>query len=177
MAGQFDLDAYIRKVPDFPQKGVLFYDITSILTSPEAFRYCVDSMVELYQGKSIEAIAAIEARGFLFASPFAVRLGIPLILIRKKGKLPGEKKSKSYELEYAQAEVEVHVEDVPRGGRILLTDDLIATGGTLSAARELITECGGVVSGVFGVVGLPFLNFRKALPGLEIKTLIEYDSE
>jgi adenine phosphoribosyltransferase len=134
-------------------------------------------MVELYQGTGIEAIAAIEARGFLFASPFAVNLGIPLILIRKKGKLPGEKKSRSYDLEYAKAEVEVHVEDVPQGKKVLLTDDLIATGGTLRAARELVTECGGVVTGVFGVVGLPFLNFRAALPGLEITTLIEYDSE
>ncbi|MDR2516700.1 MAG: adenine phosphoribosyltransferase [Spirochaetaceae bacterium] len=174
---QFDLDAHIRKVPDFPQKGVLFYDITSILTSPEAFRYCVDAMVEHYRDGGIDAIAAIEARGFLFASPFAVRMGIPLILVRKKGKLPGEKRAKTYELEYGTATVEIHVEDVPRGGKILLTDDLIATGGTLRAARELITGCGGIVTGVFGVVGLPFLNYRTALADLPVHTLITYDAE
>ncbi|MDR1908963.1 MAG: adenine phosphoribosyltransferase [Spirochaetaceae bacterium] len=177
MTKPFDLDAHIRKVPDFPRKGVLFYDITSILTNPAAFRYCVDAMVDLYRDEGIDAVAAIEARGFLFAGPFAVALGIPLILVRKKGKLPGETRSKTYELEYAQAEVEIHVEDVPKGGRILLTDDLIATGGTLQAARELITECGGIVTGVFGVVGLPFLNFKAALEGLPIHTLIDYDSE
>jgi adenine phosphoribosyltransferase len=177
MAEQFDLDAHIRKVPDFPRKGVLFYDITSILTNPAAFRYCVDSMVGLYRDKGIDAVAAIEARGFLFASPFAVALGIPLILLRKKGKLPGKTLSRTYELEYAQAEVEIHVEDVPRGGKILLTDDLIATGGTLQAARELITDCGGIVTGVFGVVGLPFLNYKAALEGLPVHTLIDYDSE
>jgi adenine phosphoribosyltransferase len=177
MAKEFDLDACIRKVPDFPKKGVLFYDITSILTNPPAFRYCVDAMVEYYQNKGIGAVAAIEARGFLFAAPFAVRQGIPLILIRKKGKLPGKTLTKSYSLEYAQAEIELHREDVPQGSRILLTDDLIATGGTLRAARSILTEAGGVVTDIFGVLGLPFLNFRAALGDTPVHTLIEYDSE
>jgi adenine phosphoribosyltransferase len=177
MSSKFDLDACIRRVPDFPKEGVLFYDITSILTNPPAFRYCVDAMVEHYQGKGIDAIAAIEARGFLFAAPFAVRMGVPLILIRKKGKLPGKTLVKSYSLEYAQAAIELHREDVPPGARILLTDDLIATGGTLRAARELLTEAGAVVTGIFGVVGLPSLNFRAVLGDIPIHTLIEYDSE
>jgi adenine phosphoribosyltransferase len=177
MAQKFDLDSYIRKIPDFPQKGVLFYDITSILAAPEAFRFCVDSMVEIYREKNIGAVAAIEARGFLFAAPFAVRLGVPFLLIRKKGKLPGKTLSKTYSLEYAEASIEIHAEDVPKGKNILLTDDLIATGGTLRAARELLTEAGGQVTDIFGVVGLPFLNFRAALGDIPIKTLIEYDSE
>jgi adenine phosphoribosyltransferase len=177
MAEKFNLDAYIRRVPDFPKKGVLFYDITSILIQPEAFQYCIDSMVEIYHDKSIDAVAAIEARGFLFAAPFAVRMGIPLLLIRKKGKLPGKKLTKAYDLEYAQAEIEIHVDDVPQGKKVLLLDDLIATGGTLRAARELITASGGIVTDVFGVVGLPFLNYRKALGDINIRTLIEYDSE
>jgi adenine phosphoribosyltransferase len=177
MGEKFDLDAYIRKIPDFPKPGILFYDITSILIRPEAFRFCVDSMAEIYKDKRIDAVAAIEARGFLFAAPFAVRMGIPLLLIRKKGKLPGRKLAKTYDLEYARAEIEIHPDDVPQGGKVLLLDDLIATGGTLRAARDLIAESGGRVTDVFGVVGLPFLNFRKALEGINIRTLIEYDSE
>jgi adenine phosphoribosyltransferase len=177
MDQHFDLDAYIRKVPDFPKEGILFYDITSILAEPKAFSYCVDSMVEIYQHRGIDAVAAIEARGFLFAAPFAVRAGIPLLLIRKKGKLPGRKLTKQYELEYAKAEIEIHPDDVPQGGRVLLLDDLIATGGTLRAARELIVASGAQVTDIFGVVGLPFLNYRKNLGDVPIRTLIEYDSE
>jgi adenine phosphoribosyltransferase len=177
MGQDFNLDDHIRKIPDFPQKGVLFYDITSILTTPKAFQYCVDSMVEYYQDKKIEAVAAIEARGFLFAAPYAVRAGVPLVLIRKKGKLPGKTLSKAYELEYAAAEIELHEGDVKSGQRVLLTDDLIATGGTLKAARELITAAGGVVTYIFGVLGLPFLNFRANLGDIPIHTLIEYQAE
>ncbi|MCL2557469.1 MAG: adenine phosphoribosyltransferase, partial [Treponema sp.] len=125
-----NLDDYIRKIPDFPKKGILYYDITGILASPEAFRHCIDSMVGLYKGAAIDAVAAIEARGFIFAAPLAAELRIPLILIRKGGKLPGVTLSKKYDLEYAQAEIEVHKDDIPQGGRILLLDDLVATGGT-----------------------------------------------
>ena len=172
-----NLDDYIRKVPDFPKKGILFYDITSILTSPTAFCHCIDSMVELYKGRQIDAIAAIEARGFLFAAPFAHRMKIPLIIIRKKGKLPGIKLSKKYALEYAEAEIEIHLDDVPRGKRVLLLDDLIATGGTLRAARELLISGGAQVPEIFGVVGLPFLNYESVLSPTPIKTLINYHSE
>jgi adenine phosphoribosyltransferase len=172
-----NLDDYVRKVPDFPKKGILFYDITSILVSPEAFQYCIDRMVEIYGNKDINAVAAIEARGFLFAAPFAIRLGIPLIPIRKKGKLPGVTLSKKYDLEYAQAEIEVHSADVPKGKRILLTDDLIATGGTLNAARSLLVEGGAEVPEIFGVVGLPFLNYQKVLVPTPVTTLIQYQGE
>jgi adenine phosphoribosyltransferase len=172
-----NLDDYIRKVPDFPKKGILFYDITSILAAPEAFSYCVEAMVDLYSGKNIDAVAAIEARGFLFAAPFAVRMGIPLVLIRKKGKLPGITLSKKYDLEYAQAEIEMHREDVPVGKRVLLLDDLIATGGTLNAARELLTAGGAAVPEIFGVVGLPSLNYGAILAPTPVTTLIEYQGE
>jgi adenine phosphoribosyltransferase len=172
-----NLDDYIRRVPDFPKKGVLFYDITSILTEPKAFNYCIEAMAELYRGKSIDAIAAIEARGFVFAAPFAFHMGIPLILIRKKGKLPGKTLAKKYSLVYAEAEIEIHCEDVPQGGRVLLMDDLIATGGTLNAARGLISDCGASVPEIFGVVGLPFLNYNKILAPTPVHTLISYDSE
>jgi adenine phosphoribosyltransferase len=173
----FNLDEYIRKVPDFPKKGVLFYDITSVLGAPEAFSYCVEAMVDIYGKKDINAVAAIEARGFLFAAPFAVRMGIPLILIRKKGKLPGVTLSKKYDLEYAQAEIEIHKEDVPEGKRVLLLDDLIATGGTLNAARGLLQAGGALVPEIFGVVGLPFLNYEEVLSPTPITTLIQYHGE
>jgi len=173
----FDLDACIRKVPDFPKKGILFYDITSILANPEAFRFCIDSMVEIYGEKRIDAVAAIEARGFLFAAPFAAEMRIPIIPIRKKGKLPGVTLSKKYDLEYAQAEIEVHREDIPEGGRILLMDDLVATGGTLNAARSLLHAGGASVPEIFGVVGLPFLDYARLLDPTPVTTLVEYDGE
>lgn len=172
-----NLDDYIRKVPDFPKKGILFYDITSILASPVAFQYCIDKMVEIYKDKKIDAVAAIEARGFLFAAPYAIAMKIPIIPIRKKGKLPGVTLSKKYDLEYAQAEIEVHAADVPGGKRILLTDDLIATGGTLNAARSLLLEGGAQVPDIFGVVGLPFLNYHKILDPTPVTTLIDYHGE
>jgi adenine phosphoribosyltransferase len=172
-----NLDEFIRKVPDFPKKGILFYDITSILASPQAFLYCVDRMVEIYKDKNINAVAAIEARGFLFAAPFAIRMGIPLIPIRKKGKLPGVTLAKKFDLEYAQAEIEVHSADVPKGKRVLLTDDLIATGGTLNAARSLLIEGGAEVPEVFGVVGLPFLGYQEILNPTPVTTLLNYHSE
>ena len=176
-ANPLNLDDYIRKIPDFPQKGVLFYDITGILVSPGAFRHCIDAMAELYQGRGIDAVAAIEARGFLFAAPFAVRMAIPLILIRKKGKLPGKTMIKKYQLEYAEAEIEIQPHDVPAGKRILLLDDLIATGGTLQASRELLTACGAFVPEIFGVVGLPFLHYEETLAPTPVRTLIQYHSE
>ena len=177
MGKELNLDDYFRKVPDFPKKGILFYDITSILAQPVAFQYCVDCMEEIYKDRGIDAVAAIEARGFLFAAPFAIRMGIPLIPIRKKGKLPGITLSKKYDLEYAQAEIEVHRSDVPAGKRILLIDDLIATGGTLSAARALLNAGGAEVPEIFGVVGLTFLNYEKALTPTPVTTLIQYQGE
>ena len=177
MPREFNLDNYIRKVPDFPKKGILFYDITSVLAKPEAFQYCVECMMDIYRDEHIDGVAAIEARGFLFAAPFAVRMGIPLLPIRKKGKLPGITLSKKYDLEYAQAEIEVHKEDVPVGKRILLIDDLIATGGTLNAARALLNAGGAQVPHIFGVVGLPFLNYEKILAPTPVTTLINYHGE
>jgi adenine phosphoribosyltransferase len=174
---RLNLDDHIRKIPDFPKKGILFYDITSILANPDAFQFCIETMVSLYKNKSIDAVAAIEARGFLFAAPFAASMKIPLILIRKKGKLPGITLSTKYDLEYARAEIEVHKEDVPAGKQILLLDDLIATGGTLKAARALLQAGGAVVPEFFGIVGLPFLNYEKILAPTPVTTLIQYHGE
>jgi adenine phosphoribosyltransferase len=122
-------------------------------------------------------VAAIESRGFLFAAPFAERMGLPLILVRKKGKLPGRTLSKSYSLEYGQAEIEMHAADIPAAGRILIVDDLVATGGTLRATADLLSEAGAIPAGVFCVIGMPFLHYDEALKGLPIHTLIEYFGE
>ncbi len=177
MAEGFNLDDAIRKVPDFPKKGILFYDITSVLTDPDAFRYCVDSMAKLYRGQGLGAVAAIESRGFLFAAPLCDRLGLPLILVRKKGKLPGKTRSKRYELEYGEAEIEMHEADIPAGAKVLIVDDLIDTGGTVRAAADILIEGGAVPAGVFAVVGLPFLHYEKCLGDLPVRTLIEYFGE
>ena len=171
------LDSVVGRIPDFPKPGVLFYDITGILRHPEAFKYCIDRMVEIYGSKKIDAVAGIESRGFIFAAPFAERLGIPLILIRKKGKLPGKTYSCEYALEYGSAEVEVHCADIQKGQNILLIDDLIATGGTLKAACNLVEQGGATVTDVFGIIGLPFLNYEKALSPLTVTTLVNYSSE
>lgn len=171
------LDKVIGRVVDFPKKGVLFYDITGILRHPEAFSHCINRMLEIYKDKPIDAIAAIESRGFIFAAPFAKEAGIPLILIRKKGKLPGKVYSVRYSLEYAEAEIEVHTTDVERGQNVLLVDDLIATGGTLRASAELLAKGGATVTEVFGVIGLPFLRYADKLEGINVTTLVNYQSE
>lgn len=171
------LDKAIRRVPDFPTPGILFYDITSILTNPTVFKYCIDKMLELYKNAGIDAIAGVESRGFLFAAPFAERAGIPLVLIRKKGKLPGAKYTCSYSLEYGSAEIEAHKSDIEKGKKYLVIDDLIATGGTLQAARNLIEQGGGIVTEFFGIIGLPFLNYEKLLEPIRVTTLINYASE
>ena len=171
------LDKNIRRIPDFPKPGILFYDITSVLVNPEAFKYVIDQMVSIYKDKKIDAVAGVESRGFIFAAPFAEKLGIPLILIRKKGKLPGDTYECSYSLEYGSATVEVHKADIKKGQNILVVDDLIATGGTLAAAKNLIEQGGAEVTDFFGVIGLPFLNYQKVLEPCTVTTLINYDSE
>ena len=171
------LDKAVRRVPDFPKPGILFYDITGILVNPEAFNFCIEKMVEKYKDAKIDAVAGVESRGFIFAAPLAQKLGIPLILIRKKGKLPGDTYECSYSLEYGTATIEVHKSDIKKGQKILVIDDLIATGGTLAAAKNLIEQGGAEVSDFFGIIGLPFLNYQKVLSPCNVTTLINYDSE
>ncbi len=172
-----DLDSVIGKVQDFPKKGILFYDITTVFKDSDAFRYCVEQIKEYCLENGIEAIAGVEARGFLFSSPVALELDLPLILVRKKGKLPTEVVSKTFELEYGEDVIEIQKKDIVKGQKILLVDDLIATGGTLKAAGDLLNENGAVVKDIFCVIGLPFLNYNKTLSNYNVNTLIEYDSE
>jgi adenine phosphoribosyltransferase len=171
------LDKSIRKVPDFPHEGILFYDITGVLNDPEAFGYCIDEALRRYSGKGFGVVAGVEARGFAFAAPIALRLGLPLILVRKKGKLPGETIEESFELEYGKAIVEIQPIEVPEGAKVLLVDDLIATGGTLRAAMRLFERAGAEVTDIFAVIGLPFLDFADRLTGVEIQTLLDYSGE
>ena len=171
------LDKTVRRVPDFPKPGILFYDITGVLVNPDALKFVIEQMVEKYKDRKIDAVAGVESRGFIFAAPFAEKLGIPLILIRKKGKLPGDTYECSYALEYGTATIEVHKSDIKKGQNILVVDDLIATGGTLAAAKNLIEQGGAKVIDFFGVIGLPALNYEKVLAPCKVTTLINYDGE
>ncbi len=173
----FDLDGAIRRVCDFPKPGIVFYDITSILTNPDAFRHCMERTEEIYASKQFDAVAAVESRGFVFAAPFALKRGLPLILIRKKGKLPGPTLRVEITLEYGTDTLEAHREDVPSGGNILLMDDLVATGGSLRGAAELMARAGARVHDVFSVIGLPFLGYAERLSGFDVSTLIEFEGE
>ncbi len=177
MEHSYNLDAAIRKIPDFPEKGILFYDITGILTNPEAFRYCIDTLTDLYRDSGIDAVACIEARGFLFAAPVAERLGLPIVLVRKKGKLPGKTMEKTFTLEYGTDTVQVHEADVHTGTNYLVIDDLIATGGTVKAAVELVEEAGAKVHEICCIIGLPFLPYKELLEGYTVRTLIDYENE
>jgi len=177
MSNLENLDKSIRRIHDFPKPGILFYDITGVLVNPEAFKFCIDTMEKWCKDNNIDAISGIESRGFLFAAPLAERLGLPLILIRKKGKLPGKTYSCKYALEYGVAEIEAHKEDIKQGQRVVIIDDLIATGGTLKAARTILEQGGASVVEFLGIVGLPFLNYEEVLKPTPVKTIINYDSE
>lgn len=173
------IDNAIRRVPDFPKPGILFYDITGLMLNPEAFRETVNAFCEVIKSRNsrVTAIAGLEARGFIFGGAIAERLGIPFVLVRKKGKLPGKTVSQDYALEYGTAEIEVHLSDIQAGDNIVLIDDLIATGGTLAAAKKLVEKCGAQVDCCLGVIGLPELNFAKALEDTEVITLIDYQGK
>jgi adenine phosphoribosyltransferase len=169
-----DLKAYIRDVPDFPKPGVLFKDITPLLMDPDAFAYAVARLGAHFATRKIDAIAAAEARGFLFAAPIAIELHKPLIPLRKPGKLPFRTHSFRYDLEYGSAELHVHEDVIQPRARVLLVDDVLATGGTMQAGVKLVEKAGGVVVGCAFLVELRFLRGRDKLEGYPIFSLIEY---
>ncbi len=172
-----NLDDAVRKVPDFPKPGILFYDITSIFTNTEAFKQVIDEMLEKYKDVEIDGVIAVESRGFLLASPFALERKLPMILARKKGKLPGKTIEESYALEYGTATLEIHIEDIEAGKKYLIIDDLLATGGTLEAVGKLVERQDAKVAGIFSIIGLPFLNYDAKIGKYNPITLINYDSE
>jgi adenine phosphoribosyltransferase len=157
------LKAIIRDVPDFPKPGILFKDISTIMLNPEISKEVLNHLKELYIEQRIDAVAGIESRGFLFGYPLAMALGVPFILIRKEGKLPYKKLKYSYDLEYGSAVVEIHEDAVIPGQRVLIHDDLLATGGSANAAAELVKKCGGEIAGFNFLVGLSFLNGEEKL--------------
>ncbi len=169
-----DLAQYIRDIPDFPKPGILFKDITPLLAEPRAFQESIDQLYDRYQHRPIDAVAAAEARGFLFAAPLALRLQKPLIPLRKPGKLPFRTYSLKYDLEYGSAELHVHIDGVSAGARVLLVDDLLATGGTMRAGCQLIEKAGGTVAGCAFLVELAFLKGRDVLRPHEVFSLIRY---
>ena len=169
-----DLRAHIRDVPDFPKPGILFKDITPLLSDPGALRSAVDGLAAAFGGGKVDLVAAAEARGFLFGTPLALALNVGFVPIRKPGKLPYQTASMSYDLEYGTDRLEMHADAIAPGQRILLLDDVLATGGTMAACCKLVEGAGGVVVACAFVVELGFLEGRKLLRGREIFSLITY---
>jgi adenine phosphoribosyltransferase len=170
------LKAAVRAVPDFPKPGILFRDITPVLEDAALCNAAVDGFRQALANQRIDAIAGIESRGFLFGMPLAMALGIPFVTVRKKGKLPWKTVSYSYDLEYGSAEVEMHVDSVKPGMRVMVHDDLLATGGTAAAAAELIKKQGGAVAAFSFLIELSFLNGMDRLKpyGADVVSLVTY---
>lgn len=169
-----ELKALIKDVPDFPKPGIVFKDITPLLTDPAAFTAITDQLADLAAPRNCDAILGIESRGFIFGAALAYRMGLPLHLVRKRGKLPRETVSVEYELEYGTDHVEMHADAIAKGGRYLIVDDVIATGGTAAAAARLVAEQGGEVTACLFVLELSFLNGRDKLKGVEIDCLMNF---
>jgi adenine phosphoribosyltransferase len=170
-----DLKRHIRSIPDWPKKGILFRDITPLLADPKAFAAAVDALCAGFAGAGIEYVAAVEARGFIFGAAVAEKLGAGFVPIRKKGKLPYKTQSVSYDLEYGTDTLEVHSDAVGNQARILMVDDLLATGGTMAAACKLIEKIGGQVAGIVFLIELADLRGREKIAGYQVKSIISYE--
>ncbi len=164
----------IRGVPDFPKKGILFFDITSLLKERKAFSDAINALAARYRDQSIDLVLGVESRGFIFAPTLAYQLGAGFVPVRKPGKLPAETVKITYELEYGQDSLEIHRDAIREGQRVLVVDDLLATGGTAAAVIQLIRKLGGVVAGVAFLVELEFLNGRNKLKGYDVYSLLQY---
>src|SRR5215831_15420091 len=171
-----DLKELIREVPDYPKPGILFYDLTTVLKDKQGFHRLVDRLCEHYNGHTIDIVAGIEARGFIFAPALAYRLGAGFVPVRKPRKLPAATESISYELEYGTDTLEIHRDAIGNGHRVIIADDLLATGGTARAVVDLVNKLGGTVAGLAFVVELTFLSGRERLAGYKVSSLIRYDS-
>lgn len=169
------LKKLIREIPDYPKPGILFYDVTTLLKDKKGFHTVIDELCEHYDGHQIDIVTGVEARGFIFGPALAYRLGAGFVPVRKPKKLPSKTVSVSYALEYGTDTLEMHEDAVQPGERVLVCDDLLATGGTASATVELVRKLRGKVEGAAFAVELTFLNGRKKLPGLDVFSLIQYD--
>ena len=169
-----NLKEYIRNIPDFPEPGILFRDITPLLGSPAAFDCAVGRLAEACRTPDFDVVVAVESRGFLFGAPLARDLGKPLVPVRKAGKLPHQTYAAEYDLEYGSNVLEIHADAIAPGQRALIVDDLLAIGGTLAAAGDLVERCGGVVTRLAVVIELAFLDGRRRLAGRDVVSLIQY---
>ena len=172
-----DLKAVIRSVPDFPKPGIVFRDITTLLAEPQATREAAEAITGRYSGDDIGVVVGIEARGFIFGPLVADRLGVGFAPVRKPGKLPYETISETYELEYGTDSIEIHTDAVAKGQKVLIVDDLLATGGTAAACCRLVEKLGGIVAGCAFVIELSFLEGRRKLAGRDVFALVDYESE
>jgi len=169
-----ELKKYIRVIPDFPKKGILFRDITTLLQNKEAFREAIDVMADLIRDKEVDLILGVESRGFIFAAPIAYNLGLPLNIIRKPGKLPAEVLSESYTLEYGENTIELHKDAIKQGDKVVIIDDLLATGGTALASAHLVEKFGGTVSIILFLIELMDLGGRNKLKDYCVETVMEF---
>ena len=169
------LKKLIREVPDFPKPGILFYDITTLLKDPRGLRGSIDAFRAHYAGAQVDTVIGIESRGFIFVPALAYALGAGFVPVRKPRKLPAAVSSVAYELEYGRDTLEVHRDAIPKGSRVLIVDDLLATGGTARAVTQLVEGLGGTVAGLGFLVELTFLNGRGKLHGQEVYSLLQYD--
>lgn len=171
------IEEYVRSIPDFPEPGIIFRDVTSILQDADGFALAVDSMQALLDGLEVDVIAGAESRGFIFGAPIAYNLHKPFVLIRKKGKLPCETIESSYELEYGSATIEMHKDSITPGQRVVLVDDLIATGGTIEATARMVEELGGKVVKIISLMELAGLNGRARLKDYDVASVICYEGK
>jgi adenine phosphoribosyltransferase len=169
------LKKLIREVPDFPKPGINFYDITTLLKDENGFKQTIDGLANQFKGEKIDTMIGVESRGFIFAAPLAYQLGAGFVPVRKPKKLPAEKVSVSYDLEYGQDTLEMHKDAVGEGHRVLIVDDLLATGGTARAVVDLVEGLGGIVVGLSFVIELNFLNGRAKFEGHNVKSLLSYN--
>jgi adenine phosphoribosyltransferase len=169
------LKKMIREIPDHPKPGILFYDITTLLRDKNGFRSLVDLLCQHYEGRKVDVVAGIEARGFIFGPALAYRLNAGFVPIRKPKKLPWKTAQVTYQLEYGSDSLEIHSDAIKTGESVLISDDLLATGGTAAAAAQLIRQLGGTVAGAAFAVELTFLNGRAKLPGIDVFSLLRYD--
>lgn len=169
-----DLNKLIRDIPDFPKPGIIFKDITPLLADSEAFKKVVDDLAERFAGEKIDLVLGAEARGFIFAAPIAAKIGAGFVPVRKPGKLPYKTVSESFELEYGSDSFEMHEDAIPEGSRVLIIDDLLATGGTAEAMVKLVKKQGGEMVGLGFVIELGFLNGRSKLEGQRAEALLRY---
>lgn len=171
------VEDYVRTIPDFPEPGIMFRDVTSVLQDKEGLKLAIDSMIKLLEGIDFDVIAGTESRGFMFGVPIAYAMGKSFVPVRKKGKLPCETVSESYDLEYGSAEIEMHKDAVKPGQKVVLVDDLIATGGTIEASIRLVERLGGEVVKVIFLMELAGLKGREKLAGYEVASVITYEGK